>query len=772
MFINTLDSPSHKLQQLLHTLKHVHQFEFVSREPTYLQEAHEHYQSVQDQIVTSSAFNSYHSNPEYTKAALITEAVKMLLEIAPKRRKKSAVEESKKKHPKPDFLDVDHDGDKQESFKKAVADKAQASKLDEKWGTKMKTAPKDMGKWDGWTIAELKARKKKLMDKEDRTAAQSKEVRQINFAIRAKQQDSFGKIKQESMLMEDENLDKAETLLAAKDLSDRLQNMAEDAAKMAVDRLMPLVDIMKSQFGQEPADGFNSVVKAQLQTVLDTIIAAKDQTDNAILSLQGGQIPSQAGIADISQPLPGSELPAQQPVTGPVGGQEEFTATPATAGPAQEPLGRSMKEPMAETIQVGDNVQFAFVKGMTPLRGTVLEFVKVRKTQENHYGYMVDIRSDNVIYSVHPDHAQKLMEGSVPEFVPTPKKGSVPTFVPGNKKPTIRPTNTSKHTPDNKKDQESAEQKQAPGGRDNYQQQSFTDFMNMFSESKKTCMECGQGSYMEADDGKLKCTECGHLISETALPSTTQQLQNMATKGKDANGKPLTPQQKQAAKKAANELAKANLEEKLTKKMTAGEIISDFLASDDPKFQGKSKAERTKMALGAYYSLHPEKSKQQESLNNLKAVVESLTTEYNNLRVKFSAHKQEFQYQLNQGLVQDILNEGYGLQGAAILEQIKLIKQQLKEKRQQLQQISRDLHAQLDLDQKIIERAQRLHEQVHKLPYGIVGLLTDNTKFKKFFESEHARATWTEFNQSTIKESVLIDPQDLSRISQRLTDTI
>ena len=63
----------------------------------------------------------------------------------------------------------------------------------------MHTAEKDKGKWDGYTIAELKAKKKKLMDKQERSAAEQKTVKQIDFAIRAKQKDKFGAIKKESV---------------------------------------------------------------------------------------------------------------------------------------------------------------------------------------------------------------------------------------------------------------------------------------------------------------------------------------------------------------------------------------------------------------------------------------------------------------------------------------------------------------------------------------------------------------------------------------------
>ena len=61
------------------------------------------------------------------------------------------------------------------------------------------------------------------------------------------------------------------------------------------------------------------------------------------------------------------------------------------------------------------------------------------------------------------------------------------------------------------------------------------------------------------------------------------------------------------------------MQEKLTKKMSAGDVISDFVHSKNPKFAGKSKKERQRMALGAYYSKHPEESrkKMDESVQSI-----------------------------------------------------------------------------------------------------------------------------------------------------------
>lgn len=524
MLLDQLNSSRHRIAQILKLLRENHQFEFPLHEPHTWHSLSEQYAQLKSDILSGHVFNTYHTDPLYAKAVLITEAVKMLMEIAPRRMRKKVKESiqhqepnmpqinEKAKKAKPDFLDVDKDGDKAESFKQALADKAKAHKLDEKWDAEMKTAPKDVGKWEGYTIAELKARKKKLMDKAERSDSEQKEVRQINFAIRAKQEDSWGKIKQESVLKEfeetipsdeafdkikkaggqsvktrsdsisfvtktgrhevphyygaggvryvkvkdlhkalkelnasnniqestvdegrqdpqtekemadavanykgpitvgktkklkgsqpymigtyhrdktgsasadmpgvryssipkmklreDETLDKAETLLAAKDLSDRLQDMAEDAAKMAVDRLMPLVDTMKGQFGQPAAEGFNSVVKAQLQTVLDTIVAAKDATDNAILALQSGETPSDQASADITADLPAE--PAVEPAPDAGEGEDidfekEFAAVPAASGPEEEPLGRARKADVSEAKKAKSPYAVGMAKAM------------------------------------------------------------------------------------------------------------------------------------------------------------------------------------------------------------------------------------------------------------------------------------------------------------------------------------------------------------------------------------------------------------------------
>jgi hypothetical protein len=62
------------------------------------------------------------------------------------------------------------------------------------------------------------------------------------------------------------------------------------------------------------------------------------------------------------------------------------------------------------------------------------------------------------------------------------------------------------------------------------------------------------------------------------------------------------------------------IEEKLTAADPASEWIKDFVASDNPKFEGKSKKERIQMALGAYYAAKRAKNEATEKKYNEKEV--------------------------------------------------------------------------------------------------------------------------------------------------------
>jgi hypothetical protein len=266
--------------------------------------------------------------------------------------------------------------------------------INEKWDTEMHTAEKDKGKWDGWSIAKLKAQKAKLMDKESRSKAEQKEVKQIDFAIRAKQKDGkWGKIKESievkpqptiaeqileatdfytitrvlelsakresipSKYMEsfgrlvkslNENtrvrsiltltegeLESAQAILAAKDFVDRLQDMLEESSKMLNEDLPPLLDAIRDQIGMDQAAAYNSEVSGIITGLVDSIRQAREAVDNSTRMLAGEQSTAMA--------MPQATAPGQAEL-----GPDELAGMAAGAEAGAEP------GPEAQAPEVSD----------------------------------------------------------------------------------------------------------------------------------------------------------------------------------------------------------------------------------------------------------------------------------------------------------------------------------------------------------------------------------------------------------------------------------
>lgn len=107
-------------------------------------------------------------------------------------------------------------------------------------------------------------------------------------------------------LME-QDLDTAEVLLAAKQMADDLQKMAENLASMQVEDLMSIHNAMKDQVGTAEADAFNQQAEAALQGALDAIKSANDELNNAVLVAQG-EAPAQDMDMDMEPEAPMGDM--------------------------------------------------------------------------------------------------------------------------------------------------------------------------------------------------------------------------------------------------------------------------------------------------------------------------------------------------------------------------------------------------------------------------------------------------------------------------------
>ena len=93
-------------------------------------------------------------------------------------------------------------------------------------------------------------------------------------------------------------LDQAEVLLAAKNMADELQKMAENLASMQVEELMSITNAMKEEVGTAEADTFNASAEAAIGSALEAVKTANSQVNDAVLVAQGQAPESDMGMEE------------------------------------------------------------------------------------------------------------------------------------------------------------------------------------------------------------------------------------------------------------------------------------------------------------------------------------------------------------------------------------------------------------------------------------------------------------------------------------------
>src|SRR6056297_1765664 len=145
--------------------------------------------------------------------------------------------------------------------------------------------------------------------------------------------------------LDDESMEEAKVILAAKELSDKIQGMIEDAAKMQVQDLLPIVDAMKAELGGSEADAFATSADAALGGLVDTLKSAKEAYDGAIGAAQGETPGTDMDTFDLDG---GDEMDDMEVDMDAMDGEDDMDIDDEFSGDDTEigddPTGREMKD--------------------------------------------------------------------------------------------------------------------------------------------------------------------------------------------------------------------------------------------------------------------------------------------------------------------------------------------------------------------------------------------------------------------------------------------
>lgn len=136
-------------------------------------------------------------------------------------------------------------------------------------------------------------------------------------------QDRINDLKNPNMrvVVENEEIQKSQVILAAQDMVDSLQKMLEDVSKMNVEELNAVVEGMRNEFGSSEADQFNASVGEALSGLQDAVTNTKQAVQGALGVITGTG-------SDIVPTVPdmGGELPTgvEQETDMDISGEEEI----------------------------------------------------------------------------------------------------------------------------------------------------------------------------------------------------------------------------------------------------------------------------------------------------------------------------------------------------------------------------------------------------------------------------------------------------------------
>jgi hypothetical protein len=132
--------------------------------------------------------------------------------------------------------------------------------------------------------------------------------------------------------------EKAEMIMAAKDMVDKITSWMEDTANMQAESMLSLIDSIRDELGSDVSMEFESIVKPALATVYTALESSRGQLTSGVQLLTGEGEPTEmmGGEEPAPEEVPGEEMDMEEPA-------DEFAAD-ATAAGGEEEAGRATRE--------------------------------------------------------------------------------------------------------------------------------------------------------------------------------------------------------------------------------------------------------------------------------------------------------------------------------------------------------------------------------------------------------------------------------------------
>ena len=146
--------------------------------------------------------------------------------------------------------------------------------------------------------------------------------------------------------------DKAELVMAAKDMVDRITSWMEDTAEMQSESMLELGDAIRDELGQAESESYIASVKPALEELYQSLEGTRTALTQGVGMLTGEQVPEPMGAEDPAMPTDdAAEPPMGDEEMEPTVGDDFEAAMPAAGG--DESAGRTKRESLELSRRLG-----------------------------------------------------------------------------------------------------------------------------------------------------------------------------------------------------------------------------------------------------------------------------------------------------------------------------------------------------------------------------------------------------------------------------------
>ena len=161
--------------------------------------------------------------------------------------------------------------------------------------------------------------------------------------------DDCKKEMKESVIKEGEE-DKAELVMAAKDMVNRVTGWMEDTAEMQSESMLELADAIRDEMGSDVSEQFVGAIKPALEAMYTAMESTRESLTQGLGTLTGDAEPVEPMGEPEMEPTVDAEADAEAPAEEPA--TDDFAAAEPAAG-GEEEAGRATRESIERSRKLG-----------------------------------------------------------------------------------------------------------------------------------------------------------------------------------------------------------------------------------------------------------------------------------------------------------------------------------------------------------------------------------------------------------------------------------